>query len=72
MSYTLKCISEGEATQWIEWLTQAIYHNNQLLASGLQKWGWLEKKGQKRWFVLRQDKLMWFSQQQVKNNVAKL
>lgn len=66
--YFLKCVSEGEASQWITWIRQEIYRDNHLLESGFQKWGWLEKKLQKRWFVLKEGTLMWFSEQQVDEN----
>src|SRR5690554_351904 len=53
MIYTLTAPVE-EKIQWVQSLQIAIYRANEQLESGLQMKGWLEKKGKRRWFVLKE------------------
>ena len=38
---------------------------------GVKKCGWLIKKGQKRWFALKDDELMWFKEAQTSANAVR-
>eukprot|EP01119_Soliformovum_irregulare_P015850 TRINITY_DN4526_c0_g1_i6.p1 TRINITY_DN4526_c0_g1~~TRINITY_DN4526_c0_g1_i6.p1 ORF type:complete len:770 (+),score=234.79 TRINITY_DN4526_c0_g1_i6:73-2382(+) len=63
-TYSLKVAMESEKNEWMQHLHEAIFLANQSLESGLVLKGWLEKKGKRRWFAVRDGILMWFSTQQ--------
>eukprot|EP01114_Cavostelium_apophysatum_P012400 TRINITY_DN2764_c0_g1_i1.p1 TRINITY_DN2764_c0_g1~~TRINITY_DN2764_c0_g1_i1.p1 ORF type:complete len:1055 (+),score=300.76 TRINITY_DN2764_c0_g1_i1:165-3329(+) len=64
-SYVLFTKNVQEMKEWVEVLKKA---KNSLSTPTLEddntrKGGWLEKKGKKRWFVLRDDVLYWFNKE---------
>jgi len=65
-SYMLQCKSFQETKEWLD--TIKLAKNSvvtpQKKFESKVKGGWLEKKGKKRWFVLRDNVLYWFSKEQ--------
>mmetsp|Transcript_26034 Transcript_26034/g.36626 ORF Transcript_26034/g.36626 Transcript_26034/m.36626 type:complete len:848 (+) Transcript_26034:100-2643(+) len=62
-AYTLTAKDDVDCSEWIAALQGGVYTANRLVESGFERTGWLEKKGERRWFVLRKAILMWFDTQ---------
>lgn len=65
--YELEARDWVDANAWLECLRQASRDEKDKTAFG--KEGWLEKKGQKRWFLLHKENgmLYWFTKEQDRN-----
>ncbi len=49
---------------------ECVNQNNktllQLTRAAKEKSGWMSKKGKRRWFILKNNHLMWYSEEQVR------
>eukprot|EP01125_Pyxidicula_operculata_P001355 TRINITY_DN11255_c0_g1_i1.p1 TRINITY_DN11255_c0_g1~~TRINITY_DN11255_c0_g1_i1.p1 ORF type:complete len:883 (-),score=257.20 TRINITY_DN11255_c0_g1_i1:510-3158(-) len=66
-NYLLKARDDADASNWLVALTKAV-EGAQKRTEGMGKYlktGWMEKKGQRRWFVLKEDTLSWYLNEQV-------
>ncbi|ELR13955.1 PH domain containing protein [Acanthamoeba castellanii str. Neff] len=61
-AYTLFGATQLECDEWMEAISRAIERLN--FNQTTVKNGWLEKKGQKRYFVIKNGKLLWFNKMQ--------
>ncbi len=60
VAYTMTCQAERERDEWVKALEASIRDVERQLQTDTKKSGWLEKKKQRRWFVLQDMTLAWY------------
>ncbi len=63
VSYVLGCTSTKERDDWLRALEVAIQEADRKVMTDTKKSGWLEKKKQRRWFVLNDLVLAWYAKE---------
>lgn len=62
-AHSFTCKSEEEAKAWLGELKAVILkHTHRVIKQRSEKYGWLKKKGKKRYCVLSEGRLSWFAQ----------
>ena len=61
--YALGCQSERERDDWVRAVEAALRDLEHSLQTEAKKSGWLEKKKQRRWFVLQDLSLAWYAKE---------
>ena len=60
VSYLLVCRSARERDEWVRVIENAMRDLERLVLADAKRSGWLEKKKQRRWFVLQELTLAWY------------
>lgn len=63
VSYLLVCRSVRERDDWVRALDASIQEADRMVLAVSKKSGWLEKKKQRRWFVLNDLVLAWYAKE---------
>ena len=63
VSYLLVCRSTRERDDWVRAVEAAIQEADRMVMTDTKKSGWLEKKKQRRWFVLNDLVLAWYAKE---------
>jgi hypothetical protein len=61
--YLLVCRSVRERDDWLRAVEATLQELNVLMQTESKRTGWLEKKKQKRWFVLQEESLTWYAKE---------